>query len=191
MDIIHAEKYYKQVHERFPNLSMSQIRSIITYGLRSFFGHTVIGGDVLIKANYFTGYCGKLFMKDETFKRYALIKRRIKCRIRYKRIMKYWDGRYYFGMTQKQYDSIEYTKKNKKQKKKNLHFEKLYIFKSYEECSMFKYAYIFEIKRKDDMGFVKKLENVTIQRYNLIAKRNKDGKLEPVGKNNSIWKKRA
>lgn len=56
---------------------------------------------------------------------------------------------------------------------------------------MFKYAYIFEVKRNTDFGFVKQFENVGVKRYNLIAKRNKDGKLEPVGKEKSIWKRRA
>lgn len=61
MDIINPEKYYKQVQERFPELSIKQIDKIVKYGLRSFVGHNAIGGDVFLKSNYLAAYCGKLF----------------------------------------------------------------------------------------------------------------------------------
>ena len=67
MKITNAEQYYKQVQERFPELSLKQIDQICKYGLRSFAGHNMIGGDVYLKSNYFSGYCGKLFLKQELF----------------------------------------------------------------------------------------------------------------------------
>lgn len=114
MEIINPEKYYKQVQERFPELSIKQIDKIVKYGLRSFLGHNVIGGDVLLKSNYFVAYCGKLFMSENVYKKYTRIKKSIKARIRYRRAKKIYDGRYYFGMMKKDYKKyyVPYKKRN-------------------------------------------------------------------------------
>ena len=135
MDIINPEKYYTQVQERFPELSINQIDKIVKYGLRSFAGHNMIGGDVLLKAPYFTGYCGKLFLKSEIYRKYVLIKKSIKARIRYKRVKKYFDGRYYFGMMKKDYE--KYYLPYKQKKNKAMALRNIPLFKSYEECTIF------------------------------------------------------
>ena len=192
MKITNAEQYYKQVQERFPELSLKQIDQICKYGLRSFAGHNMIGGDVYLKSNYFSGYCGKLFLKQELFKKYLLIKNSIKARIRYRRAKKVYDGRYYFGMMKK-----EYKKYYLPYKKKNLGYMalnyKLPIYKSYEECLNFHWDYVFEYYKPIEGPFKIWLTNPKLKKFALIAKRDNNNKLQPVGKGKekSIWKKRA
>ena len=70
MDIIYAEKYYKQIKERVPYLSEKQIDKIVKYGLRSFFAHNKLGADILLKSNYYTAYVGRLYNKMDLFARY-------------------------------------------------------------------------------------------------------------------------
>lgn len=190
MDIINPEKYYKQVQERFPELSIKQIDKIVKYGLRSFVGHNVIGGDVFLKSNYFAAYCGKLFFNKTIWKKYITIKKSIKARIRYRRAKKIYDGRYYFGMMKKKYK--KYYLPYVKNKLDRMYVKDLYVYKSYEECTNFPWDYVFEYYRPEGK-FKYWIDCTTIKNFNLIAKKDKDGKLQPVGKGKEkfIWKKRA
>lgn len=188
MDIVNAEKYYKQVQERFPDLSIKQIDSIVKYGLRSFVGHNAIGGDVLLYSNYFLAYCGKLFINQDIYQKYVLLKKRIKSRIKYRRTKKFFDGRYYFGLMKKDYKKIYLD--CKKRNLKGMRLDKVCFFKSYDECTIFPWEAVFEVPRKEGK-FCEWSHNAVVRKFNLIAKRDKNGKLQPVGKENSIWKKRA
>lgn len=178
MDIIYAEKYYKQIKERYPYLSEKQIDKIIKYGLRSFFAHNRFGGDVLLKSNYYTAYIGKLFNKMNFFAVYYNFKMRIKLRIKYKREKTIFNGKYYFGLKKEDYDRLF---GRNKQKSKKLKFEKMDIYKMYDECLLYNPDYVFEFEH-DDVGFHQNVENFIVKRYHLIARINKDGILEPVSK---------
>lgn len=187
MDIVYAEKYYKQVKERFPCLNEKQIDKIIKYGLRSFYAHNKFGGDVLLKSRYYTGYIGRLFINMKFFAYYYVLKMKTKIRIKYKRSKTVFNGKYYFGLKK---DVYEQHFGKRKQKKKTIVFDSLPIYKIYEECLLHKPDYVFEFDHKDE-GFFKKKKNFKLSRYNLIAKRNKDGILEPVGQEVKYkWKKK-
>ena len=178
MDIVYAEKYYKQIQERFPYLSEKQIDKIVKYGLRSFFAHNKLGADVLLKSNYYTAYVGKLFNKMNLFAYYYNIKMKFKLRIKYKRSKVPFNGKYYFSMNEEQYQFYFGKGKNKQKKIK---FERLRIYKLYDELALYKPKYVFEFNHSD-IGFCRLMKNFTIKRMHLIAKQNKDRKLEPVSK---------
>lgn len=178
MDIVYAEKYYKQIQERYPYLSEKQIDKIVKYGLRSFFAHNKFGADVLLKSHYYTAYVGKLFNNMDIFALYYNIKLKLKLRIKYKRSKQQFNGKYYFGLKKDKYEEL--FGKTKK-KNKVLRFEKLSIFKLYDECLLHKPDYVFEFSHEDDKFYIC-WKKAKISRYHLIAKRNKDGIIEPVGK---------
>ena len=178
MDIIYAEKYYKQIQERYPYLSEKQIDKIIKYGLRSFFAHNKFGGDVLLKSNYYTAYVGKLYNNLTAFSFYYNVKMKIKLRIKYRRAKTIFNGKYYFGLKKEEYDAIF---GKGKQKSKKLKFSRLHIFKIYDECLLYKPDYVFEFNH-EDIGFHKLVKNIAIKRYHLIAKTDKDNVIKPVGK---------
>ena len=102
MEIVHAEKYYKQIQERYPYLSEKQIDKIVKYGLRSFFAHNKFGADILLKSHYYTAYVGKLFNQVQLFAVYRIIKMKLKLRIKYKRSKQQFNGKYYFGLKKEQ-----------------------------------------------------------------------------------------
>lgn len=187
MDIVYAEKYYKQVKERFPMLSEKQIDKIIKYGLRSFFAHNKFGGDVLLKSNYYTGYVGRLFTNMKFFAFYYVNKMKLKMRIKYKRAKTVFNGKYYFGFKDSEYQEL--FGKNRK-KSRVLYFPEIKIYKMYEECALHKPDYIFEFDHKEE-GFCEKKKKFKISRYHLVAKRDKNGILQPVGKEVKYkWNKR-
>ena len=177
MDIVYAEKYYKQVKERFPYLSEKQIDKIVKYGLRSFFAHNKFGGDILLKSHYYTGYFGRLFKNLRLFAMYYVIKSKLKMRIKYKRAKTIFNGKYYFGLKEAEYQELF---SGLKRKNKILVFPEIKIYKMYEECALHKPDYIFEFPHEDE-GFFKKKIKFKISRYNLVAKRDKQGKLKSVG----------
>lgn len=178
MDIIYAEKYYKQIQERFPYLSEKQIDKIVKYGLRSFFAHNKLGADVLLKSNYYTAYVGKLFNKMDLFAYYYNIKMKFKLRIKHKRSKTPFNGKYYFGMNEEQYQFYFGKRKNKQKK---IRFEWLRIYKLFDELALYKPKYVFEFDY-EDVGYYKKMKDFTVKRMHLVAKQNKDGILEPVSK---------
>ena len=179
MDIVYAEKYFKQVRERFSYLSEKQIEKIVKYGLRSFFAHNKLGADVLLKSNYYTAYVGKLYNNMTLFSYYYNIKMKLKLRIKHKRKKLPFNGKYYFSMNEEDYQKYFGYRKPKQRKIK---FEKLRIYKLYEELALYKPAYIFEFEH-EDVGYSKRLKNITIRRMHLVGKKNKDGKVEPVSNN--------
>jgi hypothetical protein len=176
MDIIYAEKYYKQIQERYPYLSEKQIDKIIKYGLRSFFVYNKLGGDVLLKSNYYTAYIGKLYNKIDLFAKYYNIKMRIKLRIKYRRAKTVFNGKYYFGLKKDEYNTLF---GKGKQKSKKLKFDKLIIYKIYDECLLYNPDYVFEFDH-DDIGFQKAMRNFVVKRYHLIAKSDKNGIIKPI-----------
>ena len=187
MDIVYAEKYYKQVKERFPMLSEKQIDKIIKYGLRSFFAHNKFGGDVLLKSNYYTGYVGRLFINMKWFAIYYVNKMKLKLRIKYKRSKTVFNGKYYFGFKEHEYQEWF---GGSKRKHKILNFPYIKIYKLYDECALYKPDYIFEFDHEDE-GFYKKKTKFKISRYHLVSKRDKNGILQPVGKEVKYkWNKR-
>lgn len=176
MEIVYAEKYYKQIQERYPYLSEKQIDKIVKYGLRSFFAHNKFGADILLKSNYYTAYVGKLFNNLNIFSIYYTIKLKLKLRIKYKRSKQQFNGKYYFGLKKAQYDEQF---GGRKKKTKVLKFNKLSIFKLYDECLLYKPDYVFEFNHEDGLFYIS-WKKAKISRYHLIAKRNKNGIIEPV-----------
>ena len=94
MELKRVEDYYDQIKEKFPEITEKQIDKILKFGFRSFYTHTLYGGDVLSKSPYFTMYCGKMFGDNLMYYKYWLLKSRIKLRIKYKRNKTPYSGYY-------------------------------------------------------------------------------------------------
>lgn len=180
MEIVGVEKYYDKIQERFPGLTKKQIDRILKFGLRSYYNHNLYGGDVLNKSPQFTMYTGKLFCDNLVFYKYWLLKNKIKLRIKYKRSKTRYDGFYYFGLSESEFEN--YKKQfGKTRRRKKFTFERIYAFKIKEECLLNnRYKHIFKLKYPVDVGFVLKLNNYTTRNFEYIFKRNKDNKIEPI-----------
>ena len=62
--------YVDKVHEKFPDVPIKELQTIMRFGLRSFYLHNLYGGDVLLKSPYFTLYSGKMFSDNLVFYHY-------------------------------------------------------------------------------------------------------------------------
>lgn len=179
MNLKYIEDYYEQVHERFPDLEMWEIEKILKHGMRSLYMINSKGGDVLIRSSNssIVMYFGKLFMNKEMFLKYRDLKWRIKYRIKYWVKKPVFDGNYYFGLTQEEYD--KYVPKKKGRVKNKVVFEHIHAFKIKDECMLnTKHKYFFKLFNMEDGKMTIREDNYATRNFELIAKRNKDGKIE-------------
>ena len=176
MDIVHAEKYYSQIKERFPELNEKQIDAICKHGLRQLYSLSKSNADVCVRSPYYTAYFGKLFRKTMVYRRYYKIKWTVKYRLKYLREKPIFNGKYYFTADKDFYDLI-YGKHSKKHK---LRVDEITIYKVYGEAALTDKEYIFEIDYPEDLGFKYKLIDSTIRNPKCIGKRFGYCKYEPI-----------
>ena len=181
MKIKYVEDYYNQVKERFPDLEMWEIEKILKHGFQSFFSLNGKGADIMIKSphNGFMMYFGKLFFNKTISNKYADIKYRIKYRLKYKLKNPVWDGNYYFGLTEAEYN--KYFSKKKGRLKRKIKFEKLRAYKVKEEAFLPRIQkYFFKLTSQENGKLVIQKEDFETRDVFLIAIRNAEGKIQMI-----------
>ena len=147
--------YYEQVHEKFPELDIQDIKKILNFGWKSLYLHNSYGGDTIIKDPEFWCYIGRL--TNDSFKHfdYYAKKLALKIRILYKRNKIQWDGNYYFALTDSQYENYLSQQNKKGRKRKYFTFNKVFLYKILDECSIQNCSskYIFKLPLKIDLGY--------------------------------------
>lgn len=179
MQLSYPEKYYEKVKERFPDLTYREIDTIIKFGLRSMFINCGYGGDILLKAPYFTMYIGKFFKDKLMYTKYKILKESIKLRIKYKRSKTQWDGYYYFGLSEEEFQDYLSNFKNtgmgnssKGRRRKKIIFKKIKCYKLLDECKLHTInKHIFKIKFPEDFGFSFWKENYATYNAQYILRR--------------------
>lgn len=178
MELVRCEKYYDLVQQRWPELSHKQIDKIVKHGLLNLYMYNLYGADILLKTNDYTMYFGKLFKSDLVFYKYWLIKWKIKLRMKYLKAKTKYDGYYYFGLTESEWEKY---KEQKKHRRTKMHFDQLMLFKIREECELHhQLKYIFRVPFPEDCGFRMYKKDWTTKGVEYIAKRNKDNTIEPI-----------
>lgn len=196
MELVTCEKYYKNVLEKFPELSEKQLDKIVKHGLSTLYLYNLYGGDVLLKNPKYTMYFGRLFKDNIIFAKYSKLKWKIKLRIKYRKAKTKYDGYYYFGLTDEWFEKYKSQIKHFGRKRKIFHFDYIYLYKILEECEHDqRLNHFFRIKYPEDCGFLMRKENYDIHDAEYIYRRNtKDKTIEPVsyeGNRNKCVKRRV
>ena len=113
--------YIDIVHEKFPLVPESDIKKILSFGLKSIYLHNMYGADTIIQdkaKNKYLFYIGKLTYDSLKHFYYYIKKMTIKIRILYNKRKIKWDGYYYFGLDEKQYNNYLSQQKGKGKKRK-------------------------------------------------------------------------
>lgn len=127
--------YIPKIQEKFPSLSETEIRRIITFGFRIYYYVTLRGGDVLIKSDIgdtkITAMNG--YLTWDSLKHYSrgLFKWRIKERILYSFRNTVWDGYYYFGIMDEKHHILTDQLHNNRQK--YIQLDKIFCYKVLNE----------------------------------------------------------
>lgn len=131
-----VQDYYEKLYEEYPTIPKEDIRRICLFGIKSLNIHNTYGGDVLITNKDFWFYCGQLMNDSLKYFNYYKNKMRVKLRIMYKRKNIPWDGYYYFALSKNQYNNYLEQKNKKGRPRKKFIFNKVVLYKIYDECSI-------------------------------------------------------
>lgn len=149
------EDYYEQLYELFPDVPKHDIKYACRYGWNMLCKCHRNGADTLVMDQHFWSYIG--FLQKDSIKwfLYYIKKLAIRLRYLYKKKKIEWDGYYYFGRNQKQYEEYLAQKKKRGRPKKYFTFSNVFLFKILDECKIKEYncQYIFRIPVPIDFGF--------------------------------------
>ena len=173
MELKKVQDYYDKLFELYPDVPKRDIKRIMQFGLKSFLMHNNYGGDVLLQSPSMWLYCGKL-MKD-SIKYFEYYKRKmiIKIRINHKRLEIPWDGYYYFGLTQNQYNLYLKQKSKRGRPKKHFNYGNIILYKYFDECNLRNSGSvtIFKVPLQSDFGLSIYKPNFKTDKAELILER--------------------
>ena len=174
MELKKVQDYYQELFELYPDVPKRDIQRIMQFGLKSFLLHNNYGGDVLINSPTMWLYCGKLMKDSIRYFEYYRRKMIIKVRINHKRLNIPWDGYYYFGLTQSQYDYYLQQKNKKGRPKKHFKYGNTVLYKYFDECNL-RNAWavaIFRITFQSDFGLSMYKTAFETDKAELVLERN-------------------
>ena len=143
----YIKDYYNIIHDKFPKVSISDIKRILNFSWKSLYLHNSYGGDVFIKNKDLWCYIGYLKKDSIKYFLYYIKKLSIKLRVLYKRNKIKWNGYYYFALSNKQYEDYIKQKSKKGRPKKKFTFTNIMLYQILDECKLQEYykKYIFKI----------------------------------------------
>lgn len=175
--------YYEQMYKLFPDVPKSDIRKILSHGWKQVYFLNSYGGDLVINNQTFWCYFGYLFKNSIShYIKYAK-KMIVRLKVMRKRLGIPWDGYYYFGITDKQWDKIKPNKMGRP--KKRFDFGNVMLFKYKDECRLrFDCAtHIFRVKLLTYLGERKYMRNFITDQAELIEVKERN-KLHDILKTN-------
>lgn len=169
-----VQDYYEKLFELYPDIPKKDIQKIMQFGLRSFLLHNNYGADVLLQSPTLWLYCGKLMKDSIKYFEYYKLKMITKIRINYKRFEIPWDGYYYFGLHQNQYNEYLKQKNKKGRPKKHFKYGNVVLYKYFDECNLRNSGAvaIFKIPFQMYLGISLYKPNFKTDKAELILERN-------------------
>lgn len=160
-----VDDYVPKLQEMFPHIKPQVIKRIVSYGWRMFYLYNMRGCDTLFESTKYKlwFYCGDLMNNSLKFFNYYKRKLRRKIRELFKRNKREWDGYYYTGLTEEEYDNLCHLLRVHPGKKKEIFkFNNKICFKLADEAKLL-YHYskcIIKFKYIIDMGYVFREDNL-------------------------------
>lgn len=168
MEIKNVNDYIELVHKQYPELSESEIKRILVYGLKMILQYVRNGNDVSIISSKFFLFIGRIPTEGlSIFKTYCYKLSKKICYM-FKRTKSEWDGYYYFTRSENQY--IEYLQQERKKYKT---FKNVKLYKLLEECKIKEHSnpYIFRLSENKTNWFQKFYKEIKTDKAELIIQR--------------------
>ena len=174
MELKKVQDYYEQLFSLYPDLPKRDIKRIMQFGLKSFLLHNNYGGDVLIQNPNMWLYCGKLMVDSIQYFDYYKRKMITKLRINHKRLDIPWDGYYYFGLYEHQYNLYLQQKNKRGRPKKHFQYGNVVLYKYFDECNLRNSGAvaIFRISLQADFGLSLYKIDFKTDKAELVLERN-------------------
>lgn len=143
----YIKDYYELIKQKYPTISINDIKRILNFGWRSLYLINSYGGDLIISNSDIWSYIG--FLKNnplEHFK-YYIKKLSLRIRVLYRRKKIPWNGYYYFALSKSQYNKLLEQQPKKGRRKKNLNYGCVNMYQILDECKIAESGreYIFRI----------------------------------------------
>ena len=160
MKLTTIKDYYQQLYDKFPGVPKQDIRRILNYGWKQLYLCNSYGGDTFIRDRELWCYIGRL--TNDPLKHFEYYIHRLVTRIRvlYRRRKIKWDGYYYFGLNEEQYNNYLSQQRGRGRKRKWFNFGTVMLYKILDECKINEHnkEYFFRVPYIVDLGY-KTLEN--------------------------------
>ena len=167
------DDYISNIKSKYPNVSEEEIKKILEYGFNTFYTLTKKGADIQIKNNKYNAYCGKMFLDNLKRTLYNKTKSKIKLRLKYKYAQNIYNGKYFFGLNEEEWNS--YQKQINIKKNKEILLSKIKLYKIKEECLLDKSKkYFFVLYYPVDIGWTFYKCSLLKKQIQLFAKREHD-----------------
>lgn len=170
------EDYLDIIQNKYPHISRVELKKILEYGFNTMYMLTKRGADIQVHNNNYTAYCGRMFLDDYKRVLYNNVKSRIKLRLMYGYAQEIYNGVYYFGLSEAEWDFYQSQITSKRRNK--VKFLNLKLYKIKEECFLDKSkVYFFELNYPIDVGWVFTKDEIKTRNFKYFAKRDLRGKI--------------
>ena len=173
------EDYIDKVMETYPNVNPEVIKKIVKRGWYIYYLYTLRGADVWTHHDFFGNtYCGKRFFNDRMRYLYSNLKKRVKLRILYKRQGFQFEGKYYFGLTDAEWEYYKKEMEKNKRYEEDTTFYNLRLYKIKEETYLdSSKRHYFIIDYPVDLGFAVKIGEISTRYVKHFADKDDDGNI--------------
>jgi hypothetical protein len=173
MKITNVNDYIDKIIENHPELTKEQIKYILHFGMIAFDNYLRRGYGIKLSSPKVSLWTGSQTSADpETQIKIKVKKINKKSELQYHTDKKFFDGFYYFSLSEESFQKL------KPLGKKKLKFDKIQIYKSLDDCvGIGTNCYVFRFYYPTDLGFRTSLVDETIRDYEFMGKK-ENGKLK-------------
>lgn len=185
MKITHVEDYIPLIKRTFPRIPENVILQVVNYGLRKF--HTIngIGADVRLMWDTFSILCGYRFNRLHRQCVYNVRKTKMKLRSTYTHSLEKFNGLYYFGLSDEEWEKCKNTKTSH-----GYHFYNIKCYKIEDEVWIDKTKnHFFSIPWPVDVGWEFTKDSLLTKKFKYIAKRKNNKIISVNGKKGNCTKR--
>lgn len=168
-----SDYYTDNIKFLHPGLRYEDYMDIMKWGFEHFNMIMKSGGDITIRNWRYIAFCGYMFRDIEKWTGYMFIKHGIKLRLNYKYAKRTYDGLYYIGLNDAEYNRYF----NSPGKHRKIKFQNVTMYKILDECLLQRHKkWFYAIYYPLDIGWARK-RDITTKDYKLIAYKDDHGKI--------------
>lgn len=165
-----VDDYLDALEAKYPHIPKAELKRVIEQGFWTFYKLNRLGADIQISNYKGTAYCGRMYTDNYRRAKYNNIKYKNKLRLLYSYAREQYDGTYYFGLNEEEWELYNTQLKSKKQR--NIKFTNIALYKLKDECFIDKSKkYFFALDYPIDVGWWFKKDEIIPKSFKYIAYR--------------------
>lgn len=173
------DDYLDVLNRKYPQISRQELKNVIEYGFSTFYFLNKKGADIQIHNEKYTAYCGKMFIDNHKRVLYNNVKARIKLRLKYNYAQEIYNGLYYFGLNDVEWEFYQSQMASKRRNK--IKFIDLKLYKIKEECYLDKSkTHFFILYYPIDVGWFFTEKEITTRGFKYFAERDINGRITEI-----------